>query len=96
MTQVLQEVTVTTITNHRCSEYYPEPEYQLTHSMVCAKEAENSICQGSGGSPLLHRGQDGRYSQVGLMSWGVGCGDPRYPSVYTRLTAVLAFINSQL
>ena len=94
VSQTVQEVAVTSLTTQACSTIYPDS--QLTDSMVCADDGEEFICQGSGGSPLVHLGQDGRYSQVGLMSWGDGCGDPRYPSVYTRLPATLDFINSQL
>ena len=31
--------------------------------------------------------------QVGIVSKGFGCGDPRYPSMYTRVTSVLPWVR---
>ena len=42
------------------------------------------------------RGQDGRYSQIGIVSWGKGCADPGYPGVYTRITPLLPWLNKKI
>ena len=45
----------------------------------------------SGGPMVLERG--GRYTLVGVVSAGVGCGTPGFPGVYTRVSAYLDWIQ---
>ncbi|NWR43843.1 TMPSC protease, partial [Regulus satrapa] len=44
-------------------------------------------CQGDSGGPLVcyHPDTD-RYYLIGIASFGVGCGRPRYPGIYVRLS----------
>ena len=35
-----------------------------------------------------------RNTLIGLTSFGTGCGDPSYPGVYSRVTEVLAWIQT--
>ncbi|XP_050099175.1 phenoloxidase-activating factor 2-like [Anopheles aquasalis] len=77
--------------------------FQLHSSAVCAGGAGNSssrlradTCEGSGGSPLVcaDRRHDGRYVLVGLVSWGIGCGDG-VPAVLTNVAALSSWIRAQ-
>jgi len=87
----LQKATVTTITNKECKKA-PKYENRITDFMLCAEGAGKDTCQGDSGGPLVVRG-DGRFTQVGIVSWGQGCAVSGYPGIYTRLTSLLGWIN---
>jgi secreted trypsin-like serine protease len=57
--------------------------------MVCAGDLRRGgadACQGDSGGPLLRRDAADAWVQVGVVSWGQGCGRARYPGVYTRVS----------
>jgi len=37
-----------------------------------------------------------KYMQVGIVSWGIGCGDENIPGVYSSVTANAQWINKEL
>lgn len=60
-------------------------------TMVCAgiESGGHDACQGDSGGPLIAGGK-----LVGLVSWGVGCGERGRPGVYTRVSAVASVVRS--
>lgn len=83
----LHQVDVTVVANDACDDAYR----QLTDNMICAGDPGQDACQGDSGGPLVVREGLG-WKQVGITSFGVGCGRPRYPGVYTRVSEFEAWI----
>merc|ERR1712156_996336 len=68
--------------------------FQLHQSEVCAgTETGKDACTGDGGSPLVCQAQSGRWTVVGLVAWGIGCGS-HVPGVYTNVHHYKQWINS--
>ncbi|KAF0306910.1 Mast cell tryptase [Amphibalanus amphitrite] len=62
---------------------------------LCATGTEGTnrdACQGDSGGPLVARGADGRFSVVGVVSGGRGCGNPKFPGVYTKVSEYIEWI----
>nr|CAD7267122.1 unnamed protein product [Timema shepardi] len=61
-------------------------------------QRETDTCQGDGGGPLVCPLSDvtGRYVQVGVVSWGIGCGDTQVPAVYSNVARYTQWIGEQL
>ena len=50
--------------------------------------------QGDSGGPLLCK-VDGKVRVTGIISWGDGCGKPKKPGVYVRVTHFRDWIRQQ-
>ncbi|XP_062957153.1 serine protease 41-like [Cynocephalus volans] len=85
----LQEVQLTILNNTRCNYLFKQPFSRgiIPDSMVCAGAEDGSVdaCKGDSGGPLVCD-KDGLWYQVGVVSWGVGCGRPNRPGVYTNVS----------
>ncbi|EDL13404.1 chymotrypsin-like elastase family member 2A preproprotein [Mus musculus] len=66
-------------------------------SMVCAGgDGVTSSCNGDSGGPLNCRASNGQWQVHGIVSFGssLGCNYPRKPSVFTRVSNYIDWINS--
>lgn len=55
--------------------------------MLCAGMPGRDSCLGDSGGPLVAAGGPTRRSQLGIVSFGEGCGVAGFPGVYTRVSA---------
>jgi secreted trypsin-like serine protease len=55
--------------------------------MVCAGEGAIDTCQGDSGGPMFVDDSAPVRRQIGITSFGRGCGAPGYPGVYTEVNA---------
>ncbi|KAJ8953128.1 hypothetical protein NQ318_017155 [Aromia moschata] len=75
------------------------PFYNLDKSFVCAGgERNKDTCKGDGGSPLVCPipGREDRFFQMGIVSWGIGCGESGTPGVYVNVPLYTDWIDRQL
>ncbi|KAK0083109.1 hypothetical protein PV325_009307 [Microctonus aethiopoides] len=92
---VLQEVAIPVWSNAECRmKYGGAAPGGIVDSFLCAGRAAKDSCSGDSGGPLMVN--DGRWTQVGIVSWGIGCGKGQYPGVYTRVTHFLPWIYKNL
>ncbi|OWZ00421.1 Serine protease trypsin-like protein [Phytophthora megakarya] len=88
----LQNVGVEVWDNEDCSELFI-----IDNSTVCAGGAAGrDSCNGDNGGPLVKEKGLGDADDVliGLSSWGSGCGKDGNPSMYSRVSYALKWINS--
>lgn len=52
------------------------------------------LLQGDGGGPLVCKMSNNQWTQVGIVSFGIGCGRPDTPGVYTRVDKYMNWIHS--
>ena len=86
----LREVGVPLLVAAECSRY---PE--LTGNMVCAGAPGLDSCQGDSGGPLF-LAEEARITQIGITSFGLGCGRLGFPGVYTRVDRYADWIADTL
>ncbi|KAM8919391.1 serine protease 52-like [Lycaon pictus] len=93
MTEELHKVNIDLVKWEICSQLMP----MLTRNMMCAGNIQEGkdACQGDSGGPLVCQKKDNQsiWYQLGIVSWGVGCGEKRLPGVYTKVSNYLLWIN---
>jgi len=89
----LMEVTVKIWKNPDCKDTYGNaaPGGIMDH-MLCAGRKGKDSCSGDSGGPM-QIGVGDRWTQIGVVSWGIGCGKSDYPGVYSRVTELRDWID---
>ncbi|KAK5639811.1 hypothetical protein RI129_010622 [Pyrocoelia pectoralis] len=81
----LQAVEVEEIDRTECNKSYFGG---ITDTMICFASPGKDSCHGDTGGPLVVDGK-----QIGIVSWGYGCGHLDYPGVYSHVAALRTFID---
>merc|ERR1712198_135262 len=89
----LMEVAVKTMSNAKCCGDYAYCCSDITNNMICATNPGKDSCQGDSGGPLITKESNGRYTLIGVVSWGYGCAQANAPGVYARVTDQLNWIK---
>ncbi|KAK8773302.1 hypothetical protein V5799_012163 [Amblyomma americanum] len=91
----LRYTVVKVVPNARCADKFQHTGYK-TELMYCAYRLNTDACQGDSGGPLMTRVDDGRYVQVGIVSYGIGCALDDMPGVYARLETFVPWMMSNI
>ncbi|XP_005349259.1 testisin [Microtus ochrogaster] len=95
----LQEVQVAIFNNSMCNHMFQKTDFRINiwGDMVCAGNPAGGkdACFGDSGGPLVCD-QDTVWYQVGVVSWGIGCGRPNRPGVYTNISHHYNWIRSTM
>jgi trypsin len=87
----LRDVVVPTVSDTDCDAAYGSG--YIPSIMLCAGEGGKDSCQGDSGGPLVIR-NGATHTLVGVVSWGVGCANPDFPGVYSRVSSAIDWIQS--
>ncbi|RXG61234.1 Plasma kallikrein [Armadillidium vulgare] len=90
--KVLRKTTVKILSNSECGRKLRH--FYKNDFMICAALPGSDACQGDSGGPLMLRLNMYQYAQVGVVSFGIGCGNQENPGVYSRLTKYFDWIKN--
>ncbi|XP_039284953.1 uncharacterized protein LOC111063497 isoform X3 [Nilaparvata lugens] len=94
---ILKEVDVPVVSQQQCQAQLQNTrlgyEFKLHPGFICAGGEEGKdACKGDGGGPMVCE-RNGIWQVVGVVSWGIGCGQYGVPGVYVRVAQYLDWIR---
>ncbi|XP_051745389.1 testisin-like isoform X2 [Ctenopharyngodon idella] len=94
----LQEVMIPIVNNSDCFKAYGEFNISITSNMICSgllNQGGKGSCQGDSGGPMVSK-KNSLWIQSGIVSFGIGCAEPKYPSVFARVSQYQNWIKSYM
>ncbi|XP_063157920.1 serine protease 27-like [Candoia aspera] len=99
----LQEAKVPIIDQKTCNSLFSASPVEgmekdpVMPDMICAGYPQGGIdaCKGDGGGPLVCK-VGRRWTQAGIVSWGVGCAESSRPGVYTSVPFYSFWIKDKI
>jgi secreted trypsin-like serine protease len=99
----LREVDIQLIAYEECRDSYEafgeaigQEGYTIAPTEICAgaPDGAKDSCYGDSGGPLVAAADNQQgYLQVGVVSWGIQCGNPALPGVYTRISEFYPWVK---
>ncbi|KAH8254421.1 hypothetical protein KR032_010043, partial [Drosophila birchii] len=83
----LQYVNVNIVGRTQCASSSYSYGSQIKSTMICAASSGKDACQGDSGGPLVSGGL-----LVGVVSWGYGCAQAKYPGVYSDVADLRSWV----
>jgi secreted trypsin-like serine protease len=93
MPDTLQTVDVNIVSNSSAQTSYPNET--ITADQLAAAAPGKDSCQGDSGGPLTVLKGSTRVL-AGVVSWGYGCADSRYPGMYARVSSFESWITPKI
>ncbi|XP_039761985.1 uncharacterized protein LOC120635126 [Pararge aegeria] len=100
---LLRKVEVPVVEHTECQDALRQTRlgyyFRLDSSFMCAGgDPGEDACEGDGGAPLVCpiEAEEDRYTQNGIVSWGIGCGDTGNPGVYVDVAFLRPWIDDQM
>lgn len=106
---VLKKIDLPIVSNYQCQESLRSTRlgthFILDESFMCAGgNPDKDTCTGDGGSPLVCQlphslgatGIESEYVQVGIVAWGIGCGEDSIPGVYADVIQAGDWIENEI
>jgi secreted trypsin-like serine protease len=90
----LRQVDVPIVEPAQCNQAYQGITIIEAKTQVCAdwKKGKKDSCPGDSGGPLVVQGGPSGWTQIGIVSYGYGCGRPDAYGVYTRVSDFIGWI----
>ncbi|KAG5871729.1 hypothetical protein JTB14_008727 [Gonioctena quinquepunctata] len=91
LSEVLLQVSVPVWPHEKCVSSFVQ---RITDDNICAAgyEGGKDSCLGDSGGPLIYQLENGRWTTIGIVSWGIGCGNRNSPGIYTKVSNYLPWI----
>jgi secreted trypsin-like serine protease len=84
--RLLHYASVPTVPDENCAGAYKKAGVKLiAPDSICAGRKGVDACQGDSGGPMVSQDDAGRWVQIGIVSWGLGCARDEFPGVYTQI-----------
>ncbi|KAJ8919521.1 hypothetical protein NQ315_002142 [Exocentrus adspersus] len=101
--QVMRKVQLPFVNHDRCQSLFRRTRlgqhFNLHKSFMCAGgERGKDACKGDGGSPLMCPlpSEPHRYFHMGIVSWGIGCGEQDIPGAYANVAELAEWIRNEM
>lgn len=87
----LRGTKVNRLSQNKCRRMYRKEGIDIYPKMLCAARRNHDSCSGDSGGPLTEK--DRLY---GVVSFGIGCADHRFPGVYVDVRKYIGWINDAI
>ncbi|XP_018566664.1 trypsin-1-like isoform X2 [Anoplophora glabripennis] len=89
--EVLLQVEVPVWPHQNCVDAFVQ---KITDDNICAAgyEGGKDSCLGDSGGPLMYQLSNTRWASIGVVSWGIGCGNKGSPGIYTMVNRYIPWI----